>query len=63
MELWFFPISRVLACCLLLATCLRNLLGPPYDTKEGYKTKIGSTGSVTITLALTLALALTLGSG
>ena len=49
------------ACCLLLAAAAaaakpgRSTL----DTKKGYKTKTGSTSSVT--LALTLALALTLG--
>ena len=49
------------AACLLLAACC--LLAKPgrstLDTKKGYKTKTGSTSSVT--LALTLALALTLG--
>ena len=50
-ELRFLPISRVLAAC-LLACCL--LLAKPsgstLDTKEGYKTKTGSTSSVTLTL-------------
>ena len=59
----FFPISRVLlAYCLLLAACLLAIVKPgrsTLDTKKGYKTKSGSTSSVT--LALTLALALTLG--
>ena len=54
----------VRACCLLLACLLACLLlakpiGSTLDTKEGYKTKTGSTSSVT--LRLTLALALTLG--
>ena len=44
------------ACCLLLAACC--LLAKPgrstLDTKKGYKTKTGSTSSVTLTLALTL---------
>ena len=46
------------ACCLLLAKPVRSTL----DTKEGYKTKTGSTSSVTraLTLAPTLALTLTL---
>ena len=46
------------ACC-LLAKPVRSTR----DTKEGYKTKTGSTSSVTLSLilALTLALALTLG--
>ena len=46
-EFSFFPISRVLllACCLLLATKPgRSTL----DTKKGYKTKTGSTSSVTL---------------
>ena len=43
------------ACCLLLA----KPRGSTLDTKEGYKTKTGSTSLVT--LAPTLALALTLG--
>ena len=52
------PFARA-AACLLLAACLlaakhgRSTL----DTKKGYKTKTGSTSSVT------LALALTVGSG
>ena len=52
------------ACCLLLSCCLLaacSLLAKPgrstLDTKKGYKTKTGSTSSVT--LPLTLALALT----
>ena len=48
------------ACCLLLACLLAAKPGrSTLDTKKGYKTKTGSTSSVT--LALTLALALTLG--
>ena len=45
----------LLACC-LLAACLPNLIGFTLDTKEGYKTKNGSTSSVTPTLALTRTL-------
>ena len=57
------------ACCLLLAACLLAAAAKPgrstLDTKKGYKTKTGSTSSVTLilTLALPLALALTLGLG
>ena len=48
------------ACCLLLAATAAAKPGrSTLDTKKGYKTKTGSTSSVT--LALTLALALTLG--
>ena len=48
------------ACCLLAAAKPgRSTL----DTKKGYKTKTGSTSSVTLTLAPTLAPALTLGKG
>ena len=50
-----FPISRVLLACLLLA-CLQLAAKPgrsTLDTKKGYKTKTGSTSSVTPTLALT----------
>ena len=47
----------LLACLLLAAKPGRSTL----DTKKGYKTKTGSTSSVT--LALTLALALTLEGG
>ena len=49
----FFPFR---ACCLLLAACLLAccLLAKPgrstLDTKKGYKTKTGSTTSVTLTL-------------
>ena len=49
-----FPhFARAAACCLLLlAKPGRSTL----DTKRGYKTKTGSTSSVTLTLALTLGL-------
>ena len=40
----FLP-SLLAACCLLLAKFVRSTL----DTKEGYKTKTGSTSSVTLT--------------
>ena len=56
----FARAACLLACCLLAAAAAkpgRSTL----DTKKGYKTKTGSTSSVT--LALPLALALTLGSG
>ena len=63
-----FPhFARAAACLLLAACCCLLLLAAAaakpgrstLDTKKGYKTKTGSTSSVT--LALTLALALTLG--
>ena len=45
------------ACCLLLACCLLAKPGrSTLDTKKGYKTKTGSTSSVTLTLALALTL-------
>ena len=48
-----FPHFARAACCLLLACCL--LAAKPgrstLDTKKGYKTKTGSTSSVTLTLA------------
>ena len=47
-----FPHFARAACCLLLAAAAkpgRSTL----DTKKGYKTKIGSTSSVTLTLTLT----------
>ena len=51
----FTHFARAAACC-LLATCL--LAAKPgrstLDTKKGYKTKTGSTSSVTLALALTL---------
>ena len=49
----------LLACCLLAAAAAAKPGRSTLDTKKGYKTKTGSTSSVT--LALTLALALTLG--
>ena len=43
------------AACLLLAACLLAKPGrSTLDTKKGYKTKTGSTSSVTLTLALRL---------
>ena len=49
------------AACLLLAACLLAKPGrSTLDTKKGYKTKTGSTSSVTLTLTLTLTLPLTL---
>ena len=48
---------------MLARLLLAKLVGSTLDTKEGYKTKIGSTSSVTRTLTLALALALTLGLG
>ena len=56
------PQPTLLDGCLLLVACLLAAAKPcrsTLDTKKGYKTKTGSTSSVT--LALTLALALTLG--
>ena len=51
------PISRVLLLLLLLAACLCLLAAKPgrstLDTKEGYKTKTGSTSSVTLALIKT----------
>ena len=58
----FARAACLLAACLLPAACLLAAAKPgrsTLDTKKGYKTKTGSTSSVT--LALTLALALTLG--
>ena len=60
-----FPHFARAACLLLAACCLLACLlaakpgRSTLDTKKGYKTKAGSTSSVT--LALSLALALTLG--
>ena len=55
-----FPISRVLLACLLAAAAAAAKPGrSTLDTKKGYKTKTGSTTSVT--LALTPALPLTIG--
>ena len=48
------------AACLLAACCLLAAAAKPgrstLDTKKGYKTKTGSTSSVTLTLALALTL-------
>ena len=60
----FTHFALAAACCLLLAAaccCLLLLLAAKpgrstLDTKKGYKTKTGSTSSVTLTLALTLIL-------
>ena len=54
----FFHFARA-ACCLLLAAAAAKPGRSTLDTKKGYKTKTGSTSS--LTLALTRALALTLG--
>ena len=56
-----FTVLLLAACCclLLLAAAAAKPGRSTLDTKKGYKTKTGSTSSVT--LALTLALALTLG--
>jgi hypothetical protein len=55
-----FPhFARAACCCLLLAAAAAKPGRSTLDPKKGYKTKTGSTSSVT--LALTLALALTLG--
>ena len=46
-----FCACLLLTCCLLLAACLlAKPVRSTLDTEEGYKTKIGSTGSVTLTL-------------
>ena len=48
----FTHFARAVACCLLLLLAAkpgRSTL----DTKKGYKTKTGSTSSVTLTLTLT----------
>ena len=55
----FLPISRVLllACCLLLAAAAAAAAKPgrsTLDTKKAYKTKTGSTSSVTLALTPTL---------
>ena len=56
----FTHFAHAAACCLLLLAAAAAKPGrSTLDTKKGYKTKTGSTSSVT--LALTLALALTLG--
>ena len=58
----FSHFARAAACCLLLAAAAAAAAKPgrsTLDSKKGYKTKTGSTSSVT--LALTLAVALTLG--
>ena len=47
-EFWFFPISRV-----LLAAAAAKPGRSTLDPKKGYKTKTGSTSSVTLTLTLT----------
>ena len=48
----FTHFARAAACLLLAAKPVRSTL----DTKKGYKTKTGSTGSVTLTLTLGLTL-------
>ena len=50
-----FPHFARASCCLLLACCLlaANPGRSTLDTKKGYKTKTGSTSSVTITLIKT----------
>ena len=53
----FTHFARAAACCLLLLAAAAKPGRSTLDTKKGYKTKTGSTSSVT--LALTLALALT----
>ena len=54
-----FPHFARAACCLIACLLAAKPGRSTLDTKKGYKTKTGSTSSVT--LALTLALALTLG--
>ena len=59
-----FPHFARAACYLLLLLLLNTAAAKPgrstLDTKKGYKTKTGSTSSVTLILALTLTLGLTL---
>ena len=61
-DLIFSPFRAccLLAACLLLACCLLAAAAKPgrstLDNKKGYKTKTGSTSSVTLTLALALTL-------
>ena len=53
----FAHFARAVACCLLLACLLAAAAKPgrsTLDTKKGYKTKTGSTSSVTLALVLTL---------
>ena len=53
-----FPHFTCVCCLLLLACCLlAKPVRSTLDTKGGYKTKTGSTSSVTITLNLTLTFA------
>ena len=58
----FARAACLLAACLLLAACCLLLAAAAkpgrstIDTKKGYKTKTGSTSSVTLTLILTLTL-------
>ena len=56
-----FPhFARAAACCLLACLLAAAAAAKPgrstLDTKKGYKTKTGSTSSVTLTLGLTLTL-------
>ena len=44
----FFPISRVLAACLLACLLLAKPDRSTLDAKEGYETETGSTSSVTL---------------
>ena len=55
-NLIFTHFARAAACCLLLLAAAAAKPGrSTLDTKKGYKTKTGSTSSVTLTLALTFA--------
>ena len=50
----FTHFARAAACCLLLLLAVAKPGRSTLDTKKGYKTKTGSTSSVTPTLTLTL---------
>ena len=57
----FTHFARAAACCLLLLLAAAAKPGrSTLDTKKGYKTKTGSTSSVTLALTLALTLAQTL---
>ena len=67
-NLIFTHFARAAACCLLLLACCLLLAAAAakpgrstLDTKKGYKTKTGSTSSVTLALSLSLGLIKILG--
>ena len=53
-DLIFPHFARAAACLLLAAAAAAKPGRSTLDTKKGYKTKTGSTSSVTLTLSLTL---------